>query len=782
MRNVRILGSLMLAVLLAATSTFAQSGGKLPPINVKEYKLKNGMTIVMHQDRSTPIVAVNVWYHVGSKNEAPGRTGFAHLFEHMMFQGSKNFVDGWRGVDELGGNVNGTTDQDRTLYWEAVPSNFLERVLYLEADRMGNLLDAMDQAKLDNQRDVVKNERRLRVDNVPYGSAQERILEVMYPQGHPYRWDVIGSMADLSAASLDDVKSFFRQYYAPNNAYLSLAGDFDEKQAKDWIEKYFGPIAKGAEISRPNTPQPKLNGEVRQVVNEPGIPLPRLYMIWPGVNTYHKDEAALDILASILSNGRGSRLQSNLLFGKELVQQVGAFDGTSEIAGFFQIQATARPQKALEEIEKEINIEIERIKKEQPSAEEMTRALNIRESQAIFGLQTVLGKGQQLVTSAGYINKPNYFQANLDRYRAVTAADVVRVANEYLTGNRFVMSYIPSKAEPPKASTDKPASTESKKKDKDLIARQEAALPKAGPDPKVNLPAIEKTKLSNGLNVWIVKHDELPVVSMNLVVNSAGGASESADKSGVTQMTAAMLNQGTQKRSALEIANGLQSIGASVNAGASFDATTISMTSLTKTLDQALDVYSDVVVNPSFPAKEFESLRQRSIVGLAQRKSNPAQVAGVVYSKVLYGDQPYGRQLSGDERSLKALTRDDLASFYQKAYSPANSTMIVVGDVDSASIKAKLEKAFGSWKSADSAAAAIAAQTMAAKPGVYLVDKPGAAQSSVNIGLVGVDRSHPDYYALQVMNSILGGDGSARLFQNLREDKGYTYGAYSRFV
>ncbi len=782
MRNFRIFGSLLLATLLAATSTFAQSGGKLPPINVKEYKLKNGLTVIMHQDRSTPIVAVNLWYHVGSKNEAPGRTGFAHLFEHMMFQGSKNFVDGWRAVDELGGNVNGTTDQDRTWYFEAIPSNFLERVLYLEADRMGNLLDAMDQAKLDNQRDVVKNERRFRVDNVPYGSAQERILEAMYPQGHPYRWSVIGSMADLSAASLDDVKSFFRQYYAPNNAYISLAGDFDEKQAKAWIEKYFGPIAKGTDITRPNTPQPKLTGEVRQVVNEPGIPLPRLYMIWPGVHTYHKDEAALDILSSILSTGRGSRLQSNLVFGKEMAQQVGAFNGTSEIAGMFQIQATARPQKSLEDIEKEINAEIERIKKEQPSAEEMTRALNIRESQAIFGLQTVLGKGGQLASYAGYLNKPNYFQADLDRYRAVTPADVTRVANEYLTGNRFVMSYIPSKAEPPKASTDKPASTETKKKDKDLIARQEAALPKAGPDPKVSLPAIEKTKLSNGLDVWIVKHNELPVVSMNLVVGSAGGAAEPAEKSGVTQMTASMLNQGTQKRSAVEIANSLQSIGASVNAGASYDATTVSMTSLTKTLDQALEVYADVVVNPSFPAKEFESLRQRSIVSLAQRKSNAQQVAGVVYSKVLYGDQPYGRQLSGDEKSLKALTRDDVASFYQKAYAPANSTLIVVGDVDSAAIKAKLEKAFGSWKSSESSAATVAAQTMTAKPGIYLVDKPGAAQSSVNIGLVGVDRGHPDYYALQVMNSVLGGDGSARLYQNLREDKGYTYGAYSRFV
>lgn len=782
MRYLKNLGCIAIMFCLSAVSLMAQKSDKLPPLKVKEYKLKNGLTVIMHQDRSTPVVAINLWYHVGSKNEAPGRTGFAHLFEHMMFQGSKNFIDGWRGVDELGGNVNGTTDQDRTYYFEAVPSNFLERVLYLEADRMGNLLDAMDQAKLDNQRDVVKNERRFRVDNVPYGSAQERILDVMYPEGHPYRWSVIGSMADLSAASLDDVKSFFRQYYAPNNAILAIAGDYDEKQAKVWIEKYFGPIAKGADITRPTPAQPKLNGEVRKVYNEPGIPLPRLYMLFQGVPTYHKDEAALDILSSILSTGRGSRLQSNLIFGKELAQQVGAFDGTSEIAGMFQIQATARPGKSLDDIEKEINAELDRIKKEPPTAEEMTRALTIRESSAIFGLQTVLGKSGQMASYSGYLNKPNYFQADIDRYRAVTPADVMRVANQYLGGDRFVMSYIPAKGDPPKAQQDKPASTESKKKDKDLIARQEAMLPKGGPDPKVSIPAIEKTKLSNGLNVWIVRHDELPVVSMNLVVGGAAGATEPADKSGVTQMTASMLNQGTKTRSALDISNGLQSIGASVGAGASYDATTVSMTTLKKTLDQALDIYADVVVNPSFPAKEYTSLQQRSLIGLMQRRSSNTAVAGVVYSRVLYGDQAYSRQLSGDEKTLKALTRDDLANFYQTAYKPNSSTLIVVGDVDSATIKAKLEKAFAGWKSGDSMNGNMTAQTMAAKPGIYLVDKPGAAQSSISIGQVGADRSSPDYYALQVMNSILGGDGSARLYQNLREDKGYTYGAYSRFI
>src|ERR1035437_6145490 len=400
MRFRRFSISLLAVFLLMSATGYSQSGAKLPEINVKEYKLKNGLTVVFHHDSSTPIVAVNLFYHVGSKNESPGRTGFAHLFEHMMFQGSRDYVDGWRAVDELGGNVNGTTNEDRTYYYEVVPSNYLERAIYMEADRMGYLLDAMSQEKLDNQRDVVKNERRFRVDNVPYGTAGERIVDIMYPADHPYHWSVIGSMTDLSAASLEDVKSFFRKYYVPNNAVLALAGDFDDKQAKAWIKKYFGAIAKGSDVNRPDPPQPTLNGEIRKTYEEAGIPLPRLTLVWHGVLEYSKDQAALDMLLSILSTGRGAGLQSNLVYGKEIAQQVFANDGSNEIAGLYQITAVAKPGKALDELEQAINAEIERIKKEPPTAEEMTRALNVREASAIYGLQTVLGKGGQMASYA----------------------------------------------------------------------------------------------------------------------------------------------------------------------------------------------------------------------------------------------------------------------------------------------------------------------------------------------------------------------------------------------
>ncbi|MEP6787949.1 MAG: pitrilysin family protein, partial [Acidobacteriota bacterium] len=771
----RISLSFLFLVIAVSMTVGAFGQAKLPPINVKEYKLKNGLTVLMHQDKSTPIVAVNMWYHVGSKNEAPGRTGFAHLFEHMMFQGSKNYVDGWRAVDELGGNVNGTTNEDRTYYYEAVPSNFLERTLYMEADRMGNLLDAMSQEKLDNQRDVVKNERRFRVDNVPYGTMGERIGDIMYPEGHPYHWSVIGSMADLSAASLDDVKSFFRQYYVPGNTVLVLSGDFDEKQAKTWIQKYFGVIKAGAAINRPSPAQPQLTSIIRKNYEDPFAQLPRIALVWPGVRQYAADEAALDILASVLSAGRGSRLQSNLVYGKEMVLQVFANDGTNEVGGLFQIAATARPGKSLDDIEKEINIEIEKIKKDGPTAEEITRAVNGREAQAIYGLQTVLGKGSRIADYAGYLNKPNYFQADVDRYGKVTAEDVKRVANQYLVANHLVMSYMPSKTPPPSAQADKPASTETKKKNDALIAKQDAMLPKAGPDPKFALPAIEKTTLSNGLNVWVVRQTELPIVSMNLVVN-AGGTLESADKSGVASMTASMINQGTKTRSAVDIANSLQSIGTQIGAGASWDSTGVSMQTLTKNLDKSLDYYADIVTNASFPNTEFESLKRRTMGSFLQRKASATAVAGVVYDKVLYGTQPYGRQLTGDEKTVKAMSRDDLVKFYDANYRPNNSTLIVVGDVTTADIKARLEKAFANWKPGIATSGGSVEEKMAAQPGIYLVDKPGAAQSSVTIGQVGIDRSNPDYYAVQVMNSILGGGGTARLCMNLREDKGYTYG------
>ncbi len=784
MRIKEIFVGLFAVVLLLQGTVPAQQGDRLPPINVKEYTLKNGLRVLLHEDRSTPIVSVGVWYHVGAKNEVEGRTGFAHLFEHMMFQGSKNYdADYFTPLQEAGASINGTTNQDRTWYFETVPSNFLELALFMEADRLGNLLPAMTQEKLDNQRDVVKNERRQRVDNQPYGTAFEKIGEIMYPKPHPYNWTTIGSLEDLQAASMDDVQSFFRQYYVPNNTVLVLSGDFNDKQARGWIEKYFGWMPRGEDIKRPNPETPQLAKEIRTTV-EDNVPLPRRYMVWHGVRAYSADEPALDFLSNILSSGRTSRLQSSLVYEKELVQNIGAFSGTNEVAGLFQIQATARPNKSLDDIEKEINAELERIKAQPPTAEEMSRALNTIESQSIFGLQTVLGKASQLATYAGYLGKPNWFQDDLDRYRKVTAADVQRVARQYLGENRLVMTYVPRTGEAQRqdrAANQTTTSTEKKDKadDEARIAAQAAALPKGGPNPKLVLPKIQKEKLSNGMELWMVEQKELPIVSMNMVFKS-GSASEPADRVGVANMTASLLDDGTTTRSAEQLANELRQIGISgIGSGSGWDSTNVSVQTLTKHLDKALELYADVVQNPAFPASEVESLRARSLVGLRQQKANPNAISNVVYNKVLYGDHPYGRD--NTEATLKAIGRDDLVKYYESVYKPNNATLIVVGDFNRAALKSKIEKAFAGWKPGTVANGTLPEAAKLDKTAVYLVDRPNSAQSVVSIGHVGIDRMHPDYFPVLVMNTILGGGFTSRINMNLREDKGYTYGARSGF-
>jgi len=778
----------------------AQNNDKLPTWAYQEFKLPNGLRVIMHQDKSTPIVTVNTWYHVGSKNDATGKTGFAHLFEHMMFQGSKNYnADYFKALQEVGGtNVNASTNSDRTNYYQTVPSNFLERALFMEADRMNGLLEAMTLEKLDNQRDVVKNERRQRYENQPYGTANEKIAQLMYPKEHPYHWTTIGSMDDITSASLDDVKAFFRRYYVPNNASLVIAGDFDPKQARAWVEKYFGPIAKGAEIKRPNPTIPKLNGEVRKTFEEK-VPLSRLHMVWHSVPEYSPDEAALMVLSMVLSSGRSSRLQSNLVQSKQIAQDIEAGNSSREIAGLFQITSTARPGKTLEEIEKEINFEIERIKQTPPTTEEINLALNRLESSLIFNLQTINGKAETMNAYATYMGKPDAFQTFYERLRKVTPADVQRVAKTYLTGDRLVMSIVTGTAAAAAANTESTArsatnavrssstytagqitATEGAKGNTAASEVLEANLPKAGPDPKISFPSIEKLKLSNGLKVWVVRHNELPIATMSLVIKS-GATAETADKSGIAGITLSQLNQGTKNRSAAEVENQLQSLGVFRITFNSWEHSQFLIQTLTKNLDQSLDIFSDMIVNPTFPEEELNKHRQSLATQIIQRYSQPGQIAGLVQNKLLYGENhPYGRPIVGTENTLKNITRNDVQSFHQKNYLPNNATLVVVGDVDPKTLIPKLERAFVNWKSGDIKTTNVSNATMAGKPGIYIVDKPGAAQSVVSIGqITGVERNNPDYFAIQVMNSILGGQFSSRLNMNLRESKGYTYGASS---
>jgi zinc protease len=828
----------------AAKKTVGASAAKtvLPPIKFTQFTLPNGLRVIFHEDHSTPIVAVNVWYHVGSKNEVPGRTGFAHLFEHMMFQGSLHHDnDYFIPLQEAGGTLNGSTNADRTNYWEVVPSNFLELALWLESDRMGYLLEALTEEKLANQRDVVKNEKRQNYDNRPYGLVSAKIAETMYPKNHPYHWLTIGSLDDLTAASREDVSDFFRRFYTPNNASLVIAGDINPAEARALVEKYFGTLKRGPEVQKVTPPRPIIEKEKR-VTMEDRVSLPRVYMAWHTEPQYSSNDAPLDQLAFILAGGKGSRLYKSLVYEKQIAQDVSAFHPSRELAGQFQITATAKVGVKPEDIEKAIDEEIAKLKTEPPTIEEMERAYNARESSLIYGLQTVGGfggKSDQLNAYAVFLNQPDYFQTDLLRYRSVTPSDVTRVANGYLTDKRLVLTVLPRQrgkttgdpaptsptaaigtpsqqtgtqaatatttpatkpggATPagvqPQTKTEAaattpagatpPTTTAKRSADKGQDKSQLGGLyiqPKPKADPRFKLPQIQRRKLSNGLEVLIVEQHEVPVVNMNLVLRT-GGAADPQNRAGLASLTAALIDEGTKTRSALDISNQLAAIGARLGTGSDFDYTSMNLLTLSKHMDRALEIYSDVVTSPSFPENELELQRKSRLATLMQRRDDASAIAGNVYSSLLYGrNHPYGHPGMGDEESVSAATGDDIRRFYETYYRPNNAALIVAGDVTPATLMPKLERAFADWKRGEVPAVTIAMPPAREKAAVYIVDKPGAAQSVLMIGQVGQPRSTPDYFPLLVMNTMLGGQFTSRVNMNLREEKGYTYGARTSF-
>lgn len=772
--------------------------GTLPELAYTRFTLPNGLRVVLHEDHSTPVVAVNVWYHVGSLNEVPGRTGLAHLFEHLMLQGFEGYpYDLLATMDELGAVRNATTGTDRTNYFELVPSNFLETALFIEAGRMGRLLPALTQQRLDNQRDVVKNEKRQRIDNQPYARRTPRLLSLLYPPGHPYSWLVVGSMEDLTAASLDDVSAFFRTYYAPNNASLVLAGDFEPARARALVERYFGPLPAGPAVQRPHPAPPRLDREIREEM-EDDVSLPLTQIVWPSTPQFSKDQAALDILGRILGAGKSSRLYRSLQMKRQIVFNVTAVNNSSQEAGMFMVMAGPKSGQTVDEIHRLIDEEVTRLKTTPVGAEEIERAYAEIESEFLRELQTALGKADRLNAYTTFLDDPGYASKDLARYRAVTAADVQQAARTYLTGQRIVLTVVPRRtpagsttAAPKSAApaagvaspaaqaapaSPRPAAPSAPAKTVDL-----SLLPRGGPNPVLALPNVQRGRLANELEVLVVEHHELPVVNLNLVVKS-GAAVDPVGKAGLAAITAGMLDEGTASRSAAAIADRLASVGASLSVRAGWDSATVQLQTLTRHLDTALEVYADVIVNPAFPEQEFGRLRDNRLVELKLDRTSPDIVAGAVVQGVLYGDHRYGRALEGNATSLTSITRRDVQAFYDAHVRPNNAALIVVGDVRVADVVAKLEQALASWRPGEIPARPVSAPPPARDRGaIYVVDRPGSVQSVVQVAQLGVPRNTPDFFPLEVMNRILGGTGSARLYTNLRQDKGYTYDARSTF-
>ncbi|MEW5976634.1 MAG: pitrilysin family protein [Acidobacteriota bacterium] len=742
-------------------------------IPFEHYRLTNGLQVILHQDRKLPIVHVNLWYHVGSKNERPGRTGFAHLFEHMMFQGSKNADGGYltlvekAGANLRNGGVNGTTSFDRTNYFETVPREALEYVLWLESDRMGYLTDALTQEKLDNQRDVVKNERRQSYENVPYGRAFEVILANTFPKGHPYSWLVIGSQEDISAATLEDVIDFFKTYYTPNNCSLAVAGDFEREQVVSLVERYFGPLPPGPALERPRLWLPKLEGQKRVVVSD-RVPQERLYLVWPTPAYFQPGDAELDIASRILSHGKNSRLYKTLVYDTQIASDVSAFNYSLEISGLFGVIATARPGHSLEEIEETIRKEISRFAREGPNEEELAREKAKQEFDFISGLERIGGFGGKADLLNGYntfLGDPDYFQKDFERYGRLTADSIRACVGQYLDHqNQLALTFVPE-------ASDRPNIPE--------IDRRVA--PALGAKAAFHPPPAESMQLGNGLQVIVITQRELPKVAASLVLKS-GGISDPSGLPGVAWMTGQMLDEGTSTRTALQIQAQLDRMGTILSTHAEAELSHVSFEALTQHLEPSLQLMADLVLDPVFPEEELERNRKKRLDSILQERNNPAVIGRKAFRIALFGpDHPFGRDTAGTETSLQALRSSDLQAFYQTYWKPNIAALIFAGDIDLEDAVRYADRYFGGWLPAPVSQISVPLVEAPQRPQLFLVDRQGAPQSQIRIGGLGPKRKVDDFYAIELMNAVLGGAFGSRLNLNLREDKGYTYGAFSSF-
>ena len=762
----------------------------VPRLSFEKFTLPNGLDVILSEDHRLPLVAVNVWYHVGPANEEPGRTGFAHLFEHMMFQGSKH-VPGdthFRVLEGAGANtINGTTDFDRTNYFETVPANQLELPLWLESDRMGYLLDQVDQEQLSNQQDVVRNEHRQSVENQPYGIVEEAMYHLLFPKTHPYYADVIGSHADIQAAKLEDVKNFFKLYYAPNNASLAIVGDIDRAATRKLVEKYFGSLKRGNPVPKIAAVTPPITAERRLVVRD-RVELPRVYMGWMTSPIFKEGDADASIAATILGGGKTSRLYKALVYEQQIAQAVSAGQQSLMLGSVFQVEATARPGHTVDEIEKAVDIELTRFRDAGPDPKEVEQARNVIETRIIQRLEALGGFGgvaDRLNMYNHHLGTPDYLTQDIGRYDKVTPASVKAFAQQQLRPtSRVVVHGVPGQADlgpqvPGSSQAPAAPGTGAESVNSDEAWRKEQ--PRPGPLKTLQLPMPTSFRLTNGLTVLVNERPGLPIVAMNLVVKTGSDANP-IDKPGLANFSATMLDEGTMTRTALQIADEVAQLGGTLGTGSTVDSMQITASSLKRTFPSLLDLVADVARRPSFPAEEIERQRASRLASLVQQRENANAAANAAVLAALYGHgHAYGFTELGTEASNRAIGRDDLQKFWMQSFVPNNAALVVSGQITAAELKPLTEKAFGTWPSGTPASASLPAPaTTTAR--LVLVDKPGAPQTQLRVASLGVARSTPDYEPLRVMNDALGGLFSSRINMNLREQHGYTYGANSQFL
>ena len=756
----------LLIVFGFSASRFAISQNTdLPDIEFEKFVLDNGLTLIVHEDHKAPIVSVNIWYHVGSKNEPAGKSGFAHLFEHLMFNGSENFNDDYFQVLERVGatDLNGTTNLDRTNYFQNVPKNALDQVLWMESDRMGHLLGAVDQAKLDEQRGVVQNEKR-QGENQPYGKVFTAILEAVFPYNHPYAHSVIGSMEDLNAASLEDVQEWFRTYYGPNNAVIVIAGDISPDEALAKANQYFGHIPPSPPIAKHAEWIAKRTGEQRQVMQD-RVPQARIYKVWNVPNSLSTDTSLLDLYSSVLADGKNSRLYNRLVYQDQIATDVTAFIQAGEIASMFIIQATANPGNDLTAVEAAIDEEMNRLLTEGPEQDELNRVRTQMRARFIRGIERIGGfggKSDALARSEVYGGSPDAYKQTIVDQQNATVESIRDAANRWLTDGVYVLEVEPFPR---------------------YAARGESVdrsrLPDLDTPPDVSFPDIQRSELSNGLSVVLVERNAIPTVGIQLMVN-AGYAADQLASPGTASLAMNMLDEGTDYLSSLEISGELEMLGAVLTTGSNLDTSNVTLNALTENLEPSLELFADVILNPSFPQSELDRLKQEQLARIQREQTTPIAMAQRVFPKLIYGaDHAYGQGLTGSGTldSVRNLQRNDLVDFVRAWFKPNNATLIVVGDTDLDTLIPLLEEQFADWQPGDVPMKNVSDVAHQQESKIFLIDRPDSLQSVIYAGHIAPAVEDETEIAIGTMNNILGGSFTSRINMNLREDKGWSYGS-----
>ncbi|MCE4563065.1 insulinase family protein [Maribellus sp. CM-23] len=796
------LNLLLIVVVLSliSCSNRQQSDEKLS-VPYEQYQLDNGLSVILHQDKSDPIVAVAIMYHVGSNREVPGKTGFAHLFEHMMFQESENVGQDefFKKIQSAGGTLNGGTGNDQTIYYEVVPRNALEMVLWMESDRMGYLENTVTKSAFANQQNVVQNEKRQSYDNRPYGYNSWLIATNLYPEGHPYSWTVIGEMEDLFNATVDDVKEFHAKYYVPNNTTIVLAGDFEPEDVKPLVEKYFGEIPGGEKVEDLE-PQRVTLAEIKKLYHEDSFAkTPQLTMIWPSVEEYCDDAYALDFLARVLGDGKKSPFYRVIVKDKKLAPRAGVYNNSMELAGQFTVSVNANAGTSLAEVETAVFDAFKLFEEEGITERDLEKHKAGLETQFYNGMSSILYKSFQLAMYNEFTGSPGYIEQDIEKIKAVTIEDINRVYETYIKNKPYLAtSFVPKEQVDLIAENSVDAGIVEEdvltatEVDQSAIAEEEvigktpssfdrSVEPAKGQDPEITVPAVWTDKTENGMKVLGIKHDELPLIQYSIVMDG-GHILESKEKAGVASFLASMLTEGTATKTPEELEEEIDLLGARIGVYSGTENMTVYVNCLTRNYEKTLALVEEILLEPRWDEEQFELTKLRMINNIKRNQANPNYLASLAFDKLVYSDDHIlSVPGSGTLESLESITMDDLKEFYNKSVSPSVARMHVVGKIDQDRVMAGLGTLVANWKPFSVEIPKIEVPQGPEKSAIYFVDVPGAKQSVINIGHYAIPRSSADFEQATVMNYKLGGSFNGIVNLILREEKGFTYGARTYF-